>query len=664
MPSRTLFAILQLLLVSVVFLVLARTGEAASPLILSLSPRVDLAGHMEFLVDPSSKLVLDDVLSPAVSRRFVPLPVNLNKSYTRDTIWLRFSIVRERPFSGDAWLLLNPPYLDFVTVYCQAVGDSTLSSSYREIRLGDHIPVAKRPVKTPELVTPLPMPPSPGTPIMVYMKLASTSVLNLDGSIHTTNDIVSHNTTYMMLQGGYLGIALVIALINLIYFFRVRDNLFLTFSLYMFSLGFNHAGLTGLIAIIWPEQAHILSDYCTGSGAGVSTFIFSLFAIRLFGTKRRPILHYYFILMCILSVMTTISVPLDFYGQMARITFIGILVMILIMTILSITLVRRREPAGMLYLMAFGVSNIGYVAQFMRLLGVFPLNWLSLYGIQLAALINMVLMSLALTERVRAAEEMALATAKHARGKAVELAREMTLELREEREKLKDALERQVRFVDLVSHEYRTPLAIIRTNLDMLRDRYADTSRRAESIGIMQHAVTRLVEVVETSFGVSRLTDQASATQQYERIEAADFLMEVCDEARALWCGIILNLPPERGIFTFVLADRSQLKTALLNLIDNAVKYGGQAVPIDIALENETSEVRLIVADHGPELAESEFEGLRLKFRRGSNVTGQEGTGIGLYLVDRIVSLFGGRLLFAPNRPHGLVATIVLPRHT
>lgn len=96
-------------------------------------------------------------------------------------------------------------------------------------------------------------------------------------------------------------------------------------------------------------------------------------------------------------------------------------------------------------------SNIDCAAQFLRLLCLFPLNWLSLNGIQIGSFVNMVLMSLALTKRVRVAENKALAAALDAEVKAVELARGMTAQLHDEREKLKVALERQILFATVGS---------------------------------------------------------------------------------------------------------------------------------------------------------------------------------------------------------------------
>ena len=229
------------------------------------------------------------------------------------------------------------------------------------------------------------------------------------------------------------------------------------------------------------------------------------------------------------------------------------------------------------------------------------------------------------------------------------LAEGMTVELRQQKGKLEETLERQIRFVDMVSHEYRTPLAIIKTNLDTLRD-LRGSADREHCMNLMQRAVARLVEVVETSLGVSRLASPEAAAGLFERIEAADIIAEVRDEARTLWDGAVLHLPPPSVNLIFVLANRPQLKTALFNLIDNAVKYGG-AGPITIELESTDRQVVISVSDQGPGVPRDGQESLKRKFHRGSSGPERSGEGIGLYLVDRIAEAHGGRFDLRPNTP-------------
>lgn len=633
---------------------------AAAPLEVSASSPVSLADHLDFLADPDGRLSLQDVLGEPQAASFHPVPAFLNRGYTTQWSWVRFTVQRRETLPKEWFLSVGPAALDHVNVYVQT-GDNPLNaSSYNEYVMGDHHPFAQRPVPHPRFVVPLVVPED--SPRRVYVHLQTGSAHSFKGWVYSTGDFSYWSQIHGLMAGGFFGITLLVLFLNAIFAIRLRDMLYGYYAIYVLTLFVTYLGVEGVLPLIWPTSAHLVSDYFAEGGMAVSFFCFFLFAIRLFETKERfPFAHRYFQGTMVFALIVLLSVPLNFYGKVAPILVGNGLFLVLYLIWLSIGLCRKGVPAGRLFLIAFMSTNLGAILQFLRLIGAISVNWLTTYSLEIGTLLSMVLMSLALTERVRAAEKKAVVAARDAEVRAVQLAREMTVELRDERENLKDALERQIRFVDMVSHEYRTPLAIIKANLDILRDRDTDAATRAESIGFMQRAITRLVEVVEASFGVSRLAEPVTGSKQYERIEVADFLAEVCDEASALWRGVILYLPPETSTLNFVLADRSQLKTALLNLIDNAVKYGGKDNPIDIGLENDGREICLSVADCGTALTGAELEDLRLKFRRGNNAAHQEGFGIGLYLVDRIVAQLGGRLLLRQNAPRGLVSAIILP---
>ena len=481
------------------------SSTAQPPLILSTESQAELAGHLDMLIDPSGKLTLSDVIAPQNASRFIAIPGDLNRGYTRDTAWLRTRVSRLARFQEQAWLRLGPAYLDVINVFIQNGSDASQPSSYREIRLGDHVPVAQRPVLLPEFILPVTLPLNAETTILIQVHTSSTLVL--EGALYTTAALLTYNTNYLIHQGAYLGIALVIAVVNLIYFLRIGDRLFLYFGLYILALFGQQLGMNGMIATLWPAHAHQISDYLVGSLIGTTLIFFCLFTMQLFTAVCSRFAKGYLWFMAVIGVTTILSVPFEFYDMAAPFALIGAIGTMLLMIWLSTVAIRRGEPAGKLYLAAFGISSIGYTIQIFRVLGMLPIAWWNVYAVQISSLINMIMMTLALTERLRLAEEKATTAARNAELKAVEIAKEMTVELRDERQKLSNALERQVRFTDVVSHEYRTPLAIIRTNLDLLRDGEAEESVRKTGINVMQRAVARLVEVVETSFSISRLTE-------------------------------------------------------------------------------------------------------------------------------------------------------------
>lgn len=638
---------------------------AAAPILLGDAPSYPLAGHLEQLVDPAGKLTLGDLLAPKLSARFSPIPGNLNRSYTRDTVWLRFTMQRSATFSEQGYLRLGPQFLDSITIHIQTGSNPADPDDYRTIQAGDHTPLDGQAPLSSDYLIPFTL--VPDTPCTVYLRVQSTSAVTLAGSIHTPASIISFNNLSILLNGGYLAVALVIGLINLVVFLRLRDRLFLYFALYILALFITHIGMAGFLPLLLPGQAHLLSDYLTGGGLGLATAVFTPFAICLFRLQPGSWLHRYFIFQLILGCLVMLSVPFDFYGAVAPVTLIALLATIILLVGLSIREVRRKEPGALLYLAAFGVSNIGYTVHFMRLLGVLPIAWWNLHGVQIASLMNMVLMTLALTERVHAAEQMALGAARNAEGKALELADEMTRELRHKQHDLEEALENEhraleqkSRFLAMLSHEYRTPLAIIQANLDLLELQQLEHGQPPEPRhGSMRRAVRRLVEVMETSLNKDRLEapEPYDATQL---IALHPFLDEVIDEAEGFWSDRLFVFQPA-GSSPLVEGDPGQLKTALLNLLDNACKYSPPETVVTITCRTDSEMAVVTVADQGSGISPGEAETIFEKFRRGSASQGTSGAGLGLWLVRQIIEQQGGDITLAPGAEKGTIATIGLP---
>ncbi len=659
-PSEYRSFCLPAILLTFCLLLLSPAAGNTSPLTLSDSPRNSLAGHLEILVDKSGSLSLQDILTAENQTRFKLIPGFVNCSYTNDTVWARMAVVRSPAFPDHSYLRLWPPYLDYLNVYVQTGDDPSLAASYQEFRLGDQIPVKERPLIDADFAVPLTLPKD--RPYLVYFRIRTSSTLNLAGDIHTPKDYITYGSFNVARQGGYLAIVLVVSMINMILYLRLWDKLYLYFSLYVFFLFINHFPGSGLMAIFWPSQLHNLSNYMVGGGIGCTLIFFSLFGMRLFESTEKPWVRRFFISMAILAGTTALSVPFGFYNRLAPVLFYTSLASIFLLTWLSFREVARKSEGAFLYLAAFGLSNIGYAVHFLRLLGILPLAWWNMHAVQVASIFNMVLITLAMTERVNRAEKSALQAALESEHKALKLAEEMTNDIMEQQLKLQESLERKTRFVEMVSHEYRTPLAIIRANLDILELQEA-TQGKGESANIvkMQRAVARLVEVIESSLIRSRLQSDGVNPKQ-EIVAVADFLADILEEARNLWPGNDLVLEIGSLKTVYVASDPSLLKTSLFNLIDNAVKYSEIADPITISHSASEVEVTIGVADLGPGIPENERQKVLGKFQQGRRSSGKGGRGLGLFLVTKIMQDCGGRLELTANCPQGTVATLVLPR--
>ncbi|MHB8764370.1 MAG: sensor histidine kinase [Deferrisomatales bacterium] len=649
---------------ALLFLTALPRPVTAGPLRLSGPQSHSLAGHLEALPDPGASPTFPEAL--AAAGRFQPLPGFFNRGYTREATWVRFTFARAEEAPTQLYLCLGVPFLDEVTVYLQEGADPADPASYREHRLGDHVPAADRPLPHPNLVLPLAVPDT--APRTAYVRVRTSGTLLLHGAILGPEAFLAWTQRLTLLQGGYLAVTLTVGLINLIFAFQVRDRTYGYYALYVFALFATYSSVSGMLTVLWPAAAHRLSDLAASFGTLGGFAAFSLFAARLFATEAGPRwAHLSLRAMVMLTAAAGATYPLGSYSYVIPLVLVGGLGIVTLTTVLALRMVAAGAPAGRLFLYAFGFSNTAAAVVFLRVLGVLPATGVTVYALQVGEVLHMILMTLALTQRVRAAEHTALAAARDAELRAVELARGMTDELRARRAALEESLAaeqlargEQSRLLDVLAHEYRTPLAILRANLDILglKDRAAG-QLWAPYLAKMERATTRLVELFEAA----RVRPVPTAPSSLPApVPLAALLEEARDEADALWGPRFhLDLGPAEGLA--VLGDRAQLKTVLLNLAENAVNYSAPATPVALALRAEGGEAVVSVTNAGQALSAAEAEAVFQKYRRGPNSTGTTGLGLGLYLVRQIAEAHGGAARLNPGGTGRVEVEVRLPRY-
>jgi len=285
---------------------------------------------------------------------------------------------------------------------------------------------------------------------------------------------------------------------------------------------------------------------------------------------------------------------------------------------------------------------------FLQLIGLVPLEWWEPNNVKYASLLNVILMTLALAERLRETEKRTRAALRESELKNVELAAERL------------ATERQQRFLTTVSHEYRTPLSIIRSSLDIMELQMSDqrSQENGSELSKMKRAVRRLVEVMDFSLEKSRLSDSREK-EGTVRTLLVPFMASEVEEVRALW-------PKRTFIFTISLTDHEinaeehYLKTALFNLLDNAQKYSLPDSPIEIDCHGEGKEVVIRIRNQSNNILTNETEELFKKYQRGSNSNNTNGSGLGLWLVQEIVQRHHGAITFEKSGAY-VVVTVRLP---
>lgn len=228
---------------------------------------------------------------------------------------------------------------------------------------------------------------------------------------------------------------------------------------------------------------------------------------------------------------------------------------------------------------------------------------------------------------------------------ALQVFRANSIQLKSSLDKERELNGLQRQFVSMVSHEFRTPLAII-DGIAQRIQRRIDRLKPDDIKGTQQKvriAVTRLTELMESVLSAARLEEGRIAFEP-----AACFLADLVTEIH----GSYSDLNADRHIMldvdrlpNHITADSKLLRQVISNLLSNAIKYSPDGTRIWIGGQlNERNELVIAVRDEGVGIPEPELAKLFDRFFRASTSTGIAGTGIGLSLVQHFVELHGGRI--------------------
>ena len=232
-------------------------------------------------------------------------------------------------------------------------------------------------------------------------------------------------------------------------------------------------------------------------------------------------------------------------------------------------------------------------------------------------------------------------------------------------QRLDSAFESQKQFIQDASHELRTPIAIAQTNLEVLEmDERATTADYRQVMEVIKLSLERMTSVNE---GLLLLSEGGPTQSGWSVVNMASIMDEVAMEERAnaAASGISLQVePPAHDVV--VRGDAMRLKQAIINLVDNAIKYNRLGGMVKVSAQAGESDVVVQVQDNGIGISQTDQQRIFDRFYRvdKSRSRAHGGTGLGLAIVKKIAEDHKGSVSVESVPGEGSTFRMVLPRHS
>ncbi len=227
-------------------------------------------------------------------------------------------------------------------------------------------------------------------------------------------------------------------------------------------------------------------------------------------------------------------------------------------------------------------------------------------------------------------------------------------------ERLDNAYQHVSRFSADAAHELRTPLAIMRGELELLAGEPLDENMR-KAIDNILGETARLSQIVESLIAIGQM-DSVAGKRVHHPVDLFELAAETVEQIRLLAVEKEIAIDAPTGSHATALGDRDRLKQVIVNLLDNAIKYTPPGGRIAIEIDGTGDMATLSVRDTGVGISPENLEPIFDRFYRVTTDRGEIGAGLGLAIVKSICAAHGGRIVAESTLGAGSTFRMEIPR--
>lgn len=211
----------------------------------------------------------------------------------------------------------------------------------------------------------------------------------------------------------------------------------------------------------------------------------------------------------------------------------------------------------------------------------------------------------------------------------------------------------------VASHEFKTPLAVIQANIEMLRIKKSEKILEL-ALDSMEEEIDRLNSMIADMLELKKLTT-GKTTVKLEQVDVRPIIEDIVyNDCKKAYPKIATNIKIE-GTPVEVTGDFSLIRYVFSNLLINACKFSSKQTDVNVLMAYEEKKIRVEIEDKGIGIPQEDQDSVFTSFFRAKNVSNIQGTGVGLSIVKEFVDLHKGKIYFLSTAGEGSTFFVELP---